>query len=106
MAGVKGMRDKLFQSPARAEMWRAGVRIGLIRNRLMKHFLGELELTTTQLKAAEILISKTLPNLAAVEHTGAGGSPLEMLLVSYNDSLQVQPKALPVADPEGTGLRH
>ncbi len=70
MAGVKGMRDKLMSSPQRAELWRAGVRIGLIRNRLMKHFLGELELTPTKLRAAEILISKTLPNMAQVEHTG------------------------------------
>lgn len=70
MAGVKGMRDKMLNSPAKAEIWRASIRIGLIRNRLMKHFLGEIELSQTQLKAAEILINKTLPNMASVEHTG------------------------------------
>ena len=70
MAGIKGMRDKMLTSPARAEIWRSSIRIGLIRNRLMKHFLGELQLTPTQLKAAEILISKTLPNMASVEHSG------------------------------------
>ena len=70
MAGKAGMRDKLLKSPQRAEQWRAGVRIGLIRNRLTQHFLGKLELTPTQLKAAEILLSKTLPSVAHVEHSG------------------------------------
>lgn len=70
MAGKVGMRDKLMQSPARAEAWRAGVRVGLIRNRLQKHFLGEIELSPTQLKAAEILLNRTVPTIASFEHTG------------------------------------
>lgn len=36
-------------------------------NRLTQHVLGEVELSSTQLKAAEILLSKCLPNLSSVE---------------------------------------
>lgn len=64
------MHDKNLRSPARIEAWRSGVRVGLIRNRLQKHFLGELELSQTQLKAAEILLSRTIPAMASMEHTG------------------------------------
>ena len=70
MSGKKGMRDKLLNSPVRAEAWRAGVRVGLIRNRLQKHFLGVLELTATQIKAAEILLNRTIPTMQSFEHSG------------------------------------
>lgn len=70
MAGVKGMRDKLYKSPAMVEKFRASIRVGLIRNRLMNHLLGKLEMTTTQLKAAEILLNKSVPSMASVEHKG------------------------------------
>ena len=36
-------------------------------NRLQKHALGELELSPSQIKAIEVLIKKTLPDLSAVE---------------------------------------
>lgn len=64
------MRDKLLNSPVRIEAWRAGVRVALIRNRLQKHFLGEIELSQTQLKAAEILLNRTVPTVASLEHKG------------------------------------
>jgi hypothetical protein len=42
-----------------------------IVNRLQKHFNGELEkpLDATQLKAAEMLLARTMPTLSAVEQT-------------------------------------
>lgn len=70
MAGVKGMRDKLFKSPQMVEKFRASIRVGLIRNRLMKHIIGELEMTPTQIRAAEILLNKSVPNLGHIEHAG------------------------------------
>ena len=82
MAGVVGMRDKLLKSPARIEAFRASIRIGLIRNRLAKHILGEIELSTTQLQAAKILLDKTVPNVSAVEITGKDGAPIEVNQVS------------------------
>jgi hypothetical protein len=49
------------------ENTRAKIQTGLLINRLTDHALGKLELTSTQIKAIEILIRKTLPDLSAVE---------------------------------------
>lgn len=40
-------------------------------NRLTKHGMGELDLSPTQIQAINILLKKSLPDLQAVEHTGA-----------------------------------
>lgn len=36
-------------------------------NRLQAHVDGQVELSATQVRAAEILLSKTVPNLASIE---------------------------------------
>lgn len=61
--------------PARKTMWtpeivRQRIRVGVILNRLKNHMLGRIEMSSTQLQAAQILLKKALPDLAAVEHTG------------------------------------
>ena len=50
---------------------RERIRISMIVNRLHKHIAGELELSPTQIRAAEILLKKKLPDLSSVEHSGA-----------------------------------
>jgi hypothetical protein len=42
----------------------------MLINRLISHALGEVEMTQTQVRAVEILLRKTLPDLSAVENTG------------------------------------
>ena len=48
-------------------------------NRLQDHALAtdESELSASRLKAIEILLRKSLPDLSAIEHTGDGGGPVE-----------------------------
>ena len=46
------------------------IRVSYLVTRLTKHVRGEVELSATQLRAAEILLRKALPDLASVEHTG------------------------------------
>lgn len=41
-------------------------------NRLENHALGEIDLSQTQIKAIEILLRKTLPDLNAVAVEGSG----------------------------------
>lgn len=41
-----------------------------IITRLAKHMAGEIELSATQIRAAEILLRKTVPDLSNVEHEG------------------------------------
>lgn len=45
-------------------------------NRLEDHALGNVDLTTTQIKAIEILLRKTIPDLSAVEYSGDEDAPI------------------------------
>lgn len=45
-------------------------------NRLTDHILGKNEMKSTQVRAAEILLNKTLPNLQATTLKGDEDSPL------------------------------
>jgi hypothetical protein len=42
-------------------------------NRLQDHILGKVELSPTQIRAAEILLRKTLPDQSAIQHSGTVG---------------------------------
>jgi hypothetical protein len=60
---------------ARKNAWhtdvvRRRIRATQLMRRLAKHALGKLDMTVTQIKAAEILLRKVVPDLKAVEHTG------------------------------------
>jgi hypothetical protein len=56
---------------------RAKIKTSQLINRLENHALGELDLSATQIKAIEVLIRKTLPDLSAVAMTGENGGPIE-----------------------------
>lgn len=63
---------KLHQDDVRAK-----IQTSQLVNRLESHALGTVELSATQIKAIEVLIRKTLPDLSAVEMTGEDGGPIE-----------------------------
>src|ERR1044072_498732 len=46
-----------------SEVTRERIRAGVIIDRFQKHFMGELELTLTQIKVGEILLRKVIPDL-------------------------------------------
>ncbi len=46
---------------------RAKIQAGQLVKRLLDHALGEVEMTTTQIQAARILLDKSVPNLQSVE---------------------------------------
>jgi hypothetical protein len=46
-------------------------------NLLTNHALGKQELTPTQVRAAEILLKKSVPDLSSVAMTGEDGGPIE-----------------------------
>lgn len=56
--------------------WREKIRISMLLNRLEKHALGQLEMSATQIKATEVLLRKSLPDLTAIELTGKNGGPV------------------------------
>ena len=60
--------------------WRERIRSGVILQRLEKAALGELEVSPASLKAAEIVLRKTIPDLARHEHTGQDGKAQEYVI--------------------------
>lgn len=50
---------------------REKIKTSQIINALHNHLVGKWQLSATQIRAAEILLKKTLPDLSAVEHSGA-----------------------------------
>lgn len=52
------------------DSWREKIRIGVIIDRLAKHIEGEIEMSPTQIRAAEILLKKVAPDLSATDFTG------------------------------------
>jgi hypothetical protein len=52
------------------EAWKQHISTSVLVKRLNAHSLGEVEMTPTQIKAAEILLRKTIPDLKAVEMSG------------------------------------
>ena len=60
--------------------WKARIQAGVILDRLVKHVNGEVEMSSSQIKAADILLKKTVPDLARTEVTGIDGAPQEMVI--------------------------
>lgn len=50
--------------------WKDKNRAGALMTRLEQHAKGEIELTQTQINAAKIVLSKVIPDLKSVEHSG------------------------------------
>jgi hypothetical protein len=85
--------------------WRDRIRPKLIIAKLMAHLeapAGEEVLSPTQIKAAEILLRKVLPDLKAIEHSGEVLPPrlvIDMRPANYREPIEaevVEVKAVPV----------
>jgi hypothetical protein len=50
---------------------RERIRVGMLLGRLQRHVKGDVEMSPTQIRAAEILLKKALPDLTSIEHSGA-----------------------------------
>jgi hypothetical protein len=61
-----------------SETWKDRISATMILNRLVSHVEGNLDLSPTQIKAADIILKKVVPDLARTEHVGDGGGPVEM----------------------------
>jgi hypothetical protein len=58
-----------------SDTWRERIQAGVIMDRLLKHFNGEIELTPAQVASAKLVLAKIAPDLqsiqAQVEHSGS-----------------------------------
>lgn len=58
--------------------WRDKHKIGKLMSRIEQHANGEADMTSTQLKAAEIFLRKTLPDLNKTELSGDQEKPVKL----------------------------
>jgi hypothetical protein len=59
---------------------RAKIQATLIIKRLMEHVMADAPLMdASQVNAAKTLLGKTLPDLAAVQHSGDADAPMRMI---------------------------
>jgi hypothetical protein len=70
----------------REPAWNCKVKSGNLMARVLKHAHGEIEMTPTQLRAAEIYLKKTIPDVARTELTGKDGGAVETKDVTKSDA--------------------
>lgn len=59
---------------------RAKIQTTQLVNRLTNHALGKVKMGPTQVTAALGLLKKSLPDMAAVAHTGSDGGPITIVV--------------------------
>lgn len=67
-------------NPRHTEMVRQKIQAGVLIDRLQKHAQGKVEMTSSQIKAAEILLDRSVPKIAQIQHTGADGGAIQVSL--------------------------
>ena len=109
MAGKKGMKRPKINGKdmpnrsrvkKRHENWKESISAGYLMKRLKDHSDGKLDkpMDTTQIKAAEILLSRLVPTLSAVEQTNINPADQITEAQLFNNLatiLQANPDLLP-----------
>lgn len=61
-----------------SEQVRAKIQASVLIDRLQKHVVGELELTPSQITAAQVLLDRSVPKLSQIQHTGDADNPVQV----------------------------
>ena len=64
-------------NPHHTAMVREKIRASVIIDRLDKHINGELEMSATQIAAANALLDRSVPKLSQIQHVGDPENPIE-----------------------------
>lgn len=59
--------------------WKDKIQASILGMRLYQHALGEIEMSQSQIKAAQVLLAKLIPDLARTEHVGDEKQPVSMV---------------------------
>lgn len=59
-----------------SDNWKDNIRAGVLAQRLYAHATGEAEMSNTQIKAADIILKKLVPDLGRTEHVGDSEQPI------------------------------
>lgn len=64
--------------PKHSDEVRSKIQASQLINRLHGCAMGTVEMSPTQVKSAEILLKKSVPDLSSMELTGSDGGPIEV----------------------------
>ena len=73
-------------NPRHSDEIRRKIQASVIVTRFHKHFMGELEMTASQIKSGEILLDRSVPKLQQIQHAGHDGGQLVVQVVKFADS--------------------
>ena len=62
-----------------SEMTKNHIQTTQLVKRLQEHALGDLELGQSQIRAIEVLLKKTLPDIKSIELTGDPNNPIDII---------------------------
>lgn len=63
-----------------SEQVREKIRAGVLIDRLHKHAEGSLEMTASQIRAAEVLLDRSVPKLSQIQHSGDPKAPIHSVV--------------------------
>lgn len=66
------------------QAWKDKIQASVIALRLYGHVQGEHDMSATQIKAAQILLAKLIPDLGRTELTGEDGGPIRVTAVEWS----------------------
>ena len=69
-------------NPRHQQLIRDKINAALLIERLTECALGQTELTSQQMKAIEILLKKSVPDLSSVEMTGDADAPVLLKVIT------------------------
>lgn len=69
-------------NPRHQQLIRDKINAALLVERLTECALGQTELTSQQMKAIEILLKKSVPDLSSVEMTGDADAPVIVKVIT------------------------
>lgn len=63
-------------NPRHTDMVRQKIQASVLIDRLTKHANGDIEMSSTQVRAAEVLLDRSVPKLSQIQHTGDEDNPI------------------------------
>lgn len=68
-------------NPRHSDMVRQKIQASVLIDRMHRHVIGELDMTASQVAAANSLLDRSVPKLSQIQHTGDPDNPVQARIV-------------------------
>lgn len=68
-------------NPKHSDAVRQKIQASVIVDRMQRHIMGELEMTATQVNAANSLLDRSVPKLSQIQHIGDEDQPIQSRVI-------------------------